>query len=93
MSENKRFTLSIGHTTYTIVSDEDENTVYQAYELVQQMMTHAQSYQTRAQETAAVLTALKLAQRVQSLEQYISAWDHHVSHLTEQIDEYLSSQP
>ena len=90
MAEVKRYTISIGGQQYSLVSDEGQESVSTTANMVDELVEQILHNRTDVSfDKAAVLTALKLAQRVQELESTVQASQEHSNNLAELIDTHL----
>lgn len=88
----KRYSVSILDDTYTIVSDEPEQHVAQAVDLVDACMTEIlRKARGSSEKKAAVLAALKLASELLELKRSATSVHEKEHELLAQIDKELNS--
>jgi len=88
MGNVHRYTVTIGGQDYTVVSDASERDVQHMREDVDRIVSqilHSKPDTTR--EKAAILAALKLAERVHSLESETDACRTHAERITAALQE------
>ena len=90
MDNVKRYTISIGGKQYSLLSDEGQQAVSEVARTVDDLVDAIlQSNSDIPFDKAAVLAAIKLAQRVQKLEQSMEAHTAYEQKLAALIEEHL----
>jgi cell division protein ZapA (FtsZ GTPase activity inhibitor) len=94
MHEIKKYTVTIFDTVYTVRSDEPEQIVQQAAELVDSSIKGIiKEVSSFDHKTIAILVALNIASKLKALELSMQEKDHTASQLIKAIDTELAGPP